>query len=95
MSKHPIQRAARARMKVTGESYTAARLAVLAERGLSPTTPTSRNGLKRKQALLDADYPPEVLGVSPEPVWVWAPQPKHPPVEERVRGRVHAAGGGR
>lgn len=33
--------------------------------------------------------------VSPEPVWVWAPQPKHPPVEERVRGRVHAAGGGR
>lgn len=53
MSKNPLQKAARARMKVTGESYTAARLAVLAEKGLSPTTPTSRNGLKRKQAMLD------------------------------------------
>ena len=93
MSKNPIQKAARARMKVTGESYTAARLAVLAERGLPPSTPTSRNGLKRQQAMLDAEYPPEVLGVPPEPVYVWAPQPKHPPIEERVRGRVQKGDG--
>lgn len=93
MSKNRIQQAARERMKNTGESYTAARLAVLAERGLSPTTPTSRNGLKRKQARIDAEYPAEVLGVQPEPEYVWAPQPKHPPIEERVHGRVRREGG--
>ncbi|HMV33710.1 MAG TPA: hypothetical protein PKA50_16445 [Gemmatimonadales bacterium] len=69
MSHNKLKTAIRARQAETGESYTAARAAVLAARGLPPDTPTSSTAKRAKEQRIRDEYG-EHLGV-----------PEAPPVE--------------
>lgn len=79
--------AIRERQRQTGERYADARRAVLLERGLPLTTPTSRNAERRLEAAIREEYG-DALGIVDPPVR-WAPQPRgpRPEIVERRAGR--------
>ncbi len=101
MSQNKLKQAIRARQATTGESYTTARAAVLAERGLPPDTITSKATERRKERQIAEEYSGH-LGVAldgtPEPPryrvapGLASPRPAsaEPEVAVKAHGRIIA-----
>lgn len=99
MPHNKLKSAIRARQAATGESYTTARAAVLAERGLPPDTITSKATERRKERQIAEEYSGH-LGVgldgTPEPLRYRVapglasprPAPASPEVVVKSHGRI-------
>jgi hypothetical protein len=98
MPNNKLKTKIRERMAQTGEKYSVARLAVLAERGLPPDHPTSVTTARKREARIVAEYGAhlgiEVVTPAQEKARA-AADARHAPapavVEAKVGGRVVGA----